>query len=66
MRPESLHDDFYDEDDNDDAVNDDDYRRARPASRADQLRARRRLEGLLEERRLRRAIEDDWTLDEEE
>ena len=38
MRPNSyheapLHDDAYD-DDHDEAVNDDDYRRARPASRA--------------------------------
>ncbi len=59
-----LHDDAYD-DDHDEAVNDDE-RRARPASRAEQLRARRRLEALLEERRLRRSIEDDWDLDEEE
>ncbi len=49
-----------------DAVNDDDYVRSRPSSRADTLRARRRVEALLEERRLRRAIEDDWAIDEEE
>ncbi|QFT84083.1 hypothetical protein FIU88_03740 [Halomonas sp. THAF12] len=60
-----LHDDAYD-DDHDEAVNDDDYRRTRPASRAEQLQARRRLEALLEERRLRRSIDDDWDLDEEE
>ncbi|GEK72173.1 MULTISPECIES: PA3496 family putative envelope integrity protein [Halomonas] len=60
-----LHDDAYD-DAPDEAVNDDDDRRARPASRAEQLQARRRLEALLEERRLRRTIDDDWDLDEEE
>lgn len=37
---------------------------ARPASRADTLRARRRVEALIEERRLRRAITDDWSLDD--
>ncbi len=36
-----------------------------PSSRADTLRARRRVEALLEDRRLRRAIEDDWRLEEE-
>lgn len=44
---------------NDDAVNDHDYGRSRP-SKSDTLRARRRVEALLEERRLRRAIADDW------
>lgn len=58
----NLDDDQYDVD----AVNDDDYGRSRPSSRADTLRARRRVEALLEERRLRRAIEDDWAIDEEE
>ncbi|WP_444677040.1 PA3496 family putative envelope integrity protein [Halomonas sp. E19] len=49
------------------AVNDDDYVRPRATSRADTLRARRRVEALLEERRLKRAIEDDWmSLGEEE
>ncbi|PMR73190.1 PA3496 family putative envelope integrity protein [Billgrantia endophytica] len=49
------------------AVNDDDYTRPRPGSRAESLRARRRVEALLEDRRLKRAIEDDWMLlDEEE
>ncbi|ATJ83874.1 PA3496 family putative envelope integrity protein [Halomonas beimenensis] len=66
MRPDTLDDDFFDEADHDPAVNDETYQRARPASRAEQLRARRRLETLLEDRRLRRAIEDDWDLDEEE
>ena len=37
---------------------------ARPVSRADTLRARRRVEALIEERRLRRAIADDWFLDD--
>ncbi|WP_163560602.1 hypothetical protein [Halomonas sp. NO4] len=55
-----------DDDDLFEAVNDDDYARPRPSSRADSLFARRRVEALLEERRLRRAIEDDWALDEEE
>ena len=48
-----------------DAVNDEEYSRPR-SSRADTLRARRRVEALLEERRLRRAIEDEWAVDEEE
>ena len=46
-----------------DAVNDDHYNRSKP-SKADSLRARRQVEAWLEERRLQRAIEDDW--DEEE
>ncbi|ALM54524.1 PA3496 family putative envelope integrity protein [Halomonas huangheensis] len=49
-----------------DAVNDDDYGRSRSSSRADTLRARRRVEALLEERRLKQAIDDDWGFDEEE
>ncbi|MBS9402888.1 hypothetical protein KG088_04535 [Halomonas sp. TRM85114] len=53
-----------DELDTHDAMNDDDYGRSRPSSRADTLRARRRVEALLEDRRLRRAIEDDWRLEE--
>ncbi len=49
------------------AVNDDDYSRPRASSRHETLRARRRVEALLEERRLKRAIEDDWMLlDDEE
>lgn len=52
-----------DEFDNLDAVNDDHYSKAKP-SKADTLRARRQVEAWLEERRLQRAIEDDW--DEEE
>ncbi|NYS60299.1 PA3496 family putative envelope integrity protein [Vreelandella salicampi] len=44
---------------NDDAVNDHFYGSRRP-SKSDTLRARRRVEALLEERRLRRAIADDW------
>jgi hypothetical protein len=54
-----------DEQDYSDAVNDDDYGRPRHTSRADALQSRRRVETLLEERRLRRAIEDDWSVDEE-
>ncbi|MFY0991114.1 PA3496 family putative envelope integrity protein [Halomonas sp. C05BenzN] len=64
-----VNDSLDDEQDYQEAVNDDDYGRSRPTSRADTLRARRRVESLLEERRLRRAIEDDWMLlddDEEE
>ncbi|MDN3521850.1 PA3496 family putative envelope integrity protein [Halomonas ramblicola] len=67
MGRESLLDSSLDDDqDLLEAVNDDDYVRPRPSSRADTLHARRRVEALLEERRLRRAIEDDWALDEEE
>ena len=52
-----------DEFDNLDAVNDAHYGKSKP-SKADTLRARRQVEAWLEERRLQRAIEDDW--DEEE
>lgn len=60
-----------DEQDSYEAINDDSYpaeqdERPRHLSRADTLRARRRVESLLEERRLRRAIEDDWRLDDDE
>lgn len=51
-----------------DAVNDEHFSRPR-ASRSDTLRVRRQVEALLEERRLKRAIEDDWLAgfdDEEE
>lgn len=41
------------------AVNDDHYGKHKP-SKADTLRARRQVEAWLEERRLQRAIEDDW------
>ncbi|MEQ6889945.1 hypothetical protein ABE957_14815 [Halomonas sp. CS7] len=56
---------FDDDQDYLSAVNDDAVH-ARPASRAEILQARRRVEALIEERRLRRAIEDDWALEEEE
>lgn len=52
-----------DEFDSADAVNDEHYGKTKP-SKADTLRARRQVEAWLEERRLQRAIEDDW--DEEE
>ncbi|MBZ9557647.1 MULTISPECIES: hypothetical protein [Modicisalibacter] len=48
-----------------DAVNDEHFSRPR-ASRGDTLRVRRQVEALLEERRLKRAIEDDWLVDDEE
>jgi hypothetical protein len=48
-----------DDTESNDAVNDEHYGRSRPNKR-DILRARRRVEALLEERRLRRAIDDDW------
>ncbi|APE30145.1 hypothetical protein BOX17_03760 [Halomonas aestuarii] len=64
MSQEPLLDTPFDDDqDYLEAVNDDEAR-SRPSSRADTLRARRRVEALLEERRLRRAIEDDWSLGE--
>ncbi|MCL7940197.1 hypothetical protein M8009_07775 [Halomonas sp. ATCH28] len=65
MSHEPLLDTTDDAQDYLEAVNDD-YVRVRPSSRADTLRARRRVEALIEERRLRRAIEDDWALEEEE
>lgn len=65
MSHEPLLDTTDDDQDYLEAVNDDDGR-VRCSSRADTLRARRRVEALIEERRLRRAIEDDWALEEEE
>ncbi|QEM83908.2 PA3496 family putative envelope integrity protein [Halomonas binhaiensis] len=51
----------------DDAVNDDEYTSRNPrTSRTDTLKARRRVEALLEERRLKQAIDDDWDFDEED
>nr|WP_110655482.1 hypothetical protein [Salinicola halimionae] len=50
---------YIDEQDFSEAVNDEQFERPR-SSKADSLRARRQVEALLEERRLRRAIEDDW------
>ncbi|WP_231566370.1 PA3496 family putative envelope integrity protein [Litchfieldella xinjiangensis] len=58
-----VEDSLDDEQDFFDAVNDEQYTRSRPSSRADTLKARRQVEALLEERRLKRAIEDDWLLD---
>ncbi|RDB42393.1 hypothetical protein DU490_13335 [Halomonas sp. DQ26W] len=67
MSQESLINDSHeDEQDFLEAVNDDDYTRPRASSRHETLRARRRVEALLEERRLKRAIEDDWMLHDEE
>ena len=60
-----IDDQLSDEQDDYDAVNDEHYSRPR-TSRADTLRARRQVEALLEERRLKRAIEDDWLDDSEE
>ncbi|GHB08450.1 PA3496 family putative envelope integrity protein [Modicisalibacter luteus] len=51
-----------DEQDFFDAVNDAQFSRSR-SNRTDTLRARRQVEALLEERRLKRAIEDDWLND---
>ncbi|MGM0534491.1 MAG: PA3496 family putative envelope integrity protein [Pseudomonadota bacterium] len=65
MSHEPLLDTTDDEQDYLEAVNDDGGR-VRNGSRADTLRARRRVEALIEERRLQRAIEDDWRLEEEE
>lgn len=48
-----------------DAVNDDAYGKQK-TSKHDTLRARRQVEAWLEERRLKRAIEDDWYEEEEE
>ncbi|MEC9481991.1 MAG: hypothetical protein UMU75_01545 [Halomonas sp.] len=60
MSRETLVDEqLGDEQDFFDAVNDAQFSRAR-GSRADTLRVRRQVEALLEERRLKRAIEDDW------
>mgnify|MGYP000314761485 CR=1 FL=1 len=58
--------DFLDGDDLDsqEAVNDEHYGRSRPC-KSDTLKARRRVEALLEERRLRKALDNDWYSDEE-
>ena len=71
MRRDHLTNTLSDDQDFFDAVNDERYPpeqegRTRNTSRADTLRARRQVESLLEERRLKRAIEDDWRLDDEE
>ncbi|SES22812.1 hypothetical protein SAMN04487958_11010 [Vreelandella subterranea] len=59
--PEDAEEDDFD---SPDAVNDEHYGRSRPSSKVDSLRARRQVEAWLEERRLKRAIDDSW--DEEE
>ncbi|MGS2744156.1 PA3496 family putative envelope integrity protein [Halomonas sp. LS-001] len=58
--------DFLETDDLDpvDAVNDEHYSRSR-SNKNDTLRARRRVEALLEERRLRKALDDGWDTDED-
>ncbi|MGQ7245853.1 PA3496 family putative envelope integrity protein [Halomonas sp. V046] len=67
MSRDTLLDDAYLDLSDQEAVNDEDYsRNSRPTSRADTLRARRRVEALLEERRLQQAIDDGWGDDEEE
>lgn len=65
LNRETYNNDSLDADelDNLDAVNDDPYTKSKP-SKSDTLRARRQVEAWLEERRLQRAIKDDW--DEEE
>ncbi|MCW4149575.1 hypothetical protein OM427_08540 [Halomonas sp. 18H] len=64
MRPDTI------DDDDDDALDqidvDADAAPQRPASRAEQLQARRRLEDLLEARRLQRDLQDEWDLDLDE
>ncbi|KAA0017573.1 hypothetical protein F0A16_13590 [Salinicola corii] len=50
---------YIDDQDFSEAINDEQFERPR-SSKADTLRARRQVEALLEERRLKRAIEDDW------
>ena len=55
--------DFFDSDDLD-AVNDEHYSRGR-SNRNDTLHARRRVEALLEERRLRKALDDGWDADDD-
>lgn len=59
MSRETLDEQLADEQDFFDAVNDAQFTRSR-SNRTDTLRARRQVEALLEERRLKRAIEDDW------
>lgn len=63
MSHEPLLDTPFDDDQDYLSADNDEPAQARPASRADALRARRRVEALIEERRLHRAIVDDWSLD---
>ncbi|MGC3873147.1 PA3496 family putative envelope integrity protein [Halomonas sp. GXIMD04776] len=63
MSHDTLNDEQLDEQDILEA-DDTQYHRSR-SSRNDTLRLRRQVEALLEERRLKRAIEDDWDLEEE-
>ncbi|XGA81084.1 hypothetical protein OR573_05395 [Halomonas sp. CH40] len=64
--PSDHSSDFLDSDDLDsqEAVNDEHYGRSR-SSKSDTLKARRRVEALLEERRLRKALDDDWYSDDD-
>lgn len=52
--------DYADEQELLDAVNDEQFERPRSTGKANTLKARRQVEALLEERRLRRAIDDDY------
>nr|WP_299240508.1 hypothetical protein [uncultured Halomonas sp.] len=64
MSHDTLSDEQLDEQDIFEADNDSQYQRSQ-SPRSDTLRLRRQVEALLEERRLKRAIEDDWDLEEE-
>nr|WP_298410354.1 hypothetical protein [uncultured Halomonas sp.] len=64
MSDDTLGDEQLDDQDSYEADNDAQYHRSR-SPRNDTLRLRRQVEALLEERRLKRAIEDDWDLEEE-
>ncbi|WP_048308504.1 PA3496 family putative envelope integrity protein [Halomonas sp. PR-M31] len=64
MSHDTLSDEQFDDQDSYEADNDAQYQRSR-SPRNDTLRLRRQVEALLEERRLKRAIEDDWDLEEE-
>ncbi|MCM5704949.1 PA3496 family putative envelope integrity protein [Larsenimonas salina] len=62
MSSEELHLDL--DELSDDAVNDDEFELTKP--RKSDPKARRRLESLLEERRLQRDITDEWLLDDDD
>ncbi|WP_227367860.1 PA3496 family putative envelope integrity protein [Halomonas sp. M20] len=64
MSDDTLGDEQLDDQDVYEPDNDAQHHRS-PSPRNDTLRLRRQVEALLEERRLKRAIEDDWDLEEE-
>ncbi|WP_262927430.1 PA3496 family putative envelope integrity protein [Phytohalomonas tamaricis] len=57
---------YLDDSDDFEAMNDGNYGESKSRNIKDTLGARRRVEALLEERRLQQNIEDDWDFDDNE